>query len=124
MRSLFLRIFLSFWLAQALFIVLAIVATLALRPRGEPQLPPGLAAEAAAVYEQSGPITLIDFIHKLEDEERVHFFLFDEDAQEVTGRAGLEEAGVTGNHWEFIHGCRAGASPSSGRWSSSAASTC
>lgn len=86
MRSLFLRIFLSFWLAQALFIVLAIVATLALRPRGEPQLPPGMAAEAAAVYEQSGPITLIDYIHKLEDEERLHFFLLDEDAQEVTGR--------------------------------------
>ncbi len=86
MRSLFLRIFLSFWVAQALFIVLAIVVTLALRPRGEPQLPAGMAAEAAAVYEQSGPITLIDYIHKLEDEERLHFFLFDEDAQEVTGR--------------------------------------
>ena len=34
MKSLFLRIFLSFWMAQALFVVLAILVTLALRPRG------------------------------------------------------------------------------------------
>ena len=31
MKSLFLRIFLSFWIAQALFLVLAILVTLALR---------------------------------------------------------------------------------------------
>ena len=86
MRSLFLRIFLSFWMAQALFIVLAILATVALRPRGESQLPPGAAAEAASVYEQTGPITLVEYIHKLEDEQHLHFFLFDEDAQEVSGR--------------------------------------
>ncbi len=85
MRSLFLRIFLSFWLALALFIMLAIVLTMALRPRPA-RLPQDAAADAAAVYEQSGPITLIDYIHKLEDEENLHFFLFDEDAQEVSGR--------------------------------------
>ena len=33
MKSLFLKIFLSFWLAQALFVVLAVLVTLALRPR-------------------------------------------------------------------------------------------
>ena len=33
MKSLFLKIFLSFWLAQALFLVLAILVTLAFRPR-------------------------------------------------------------------------------------------
>ena len=86
MRSLFLRIFLSFWAAQALFIVLAILVTLALRPREEALLPPGTAAEAAAVYEQSGPITLIALLHKIEEENRLHFFLFDEDGQEVSGR--------------------------------------
>lgn len=85
MRSLFLRIFLSFWLAQALFILLAIVATLALRPRAA-TLEPDTAADAAAVYEQSGPITLVNYIHKLEDEQQLHFFLFDEDQQEVSGR--------------------------------------
>jgi len=33
MKSLFLRIFLSFWMAQALFVVLAILVTVAFRPR-------------------------------------------------------------------------------------------
>ena len=33
MKSLFLRIFLSFWVAQALFVVLAILVTMAFRPR-------------------------------------------------------------------------------------------
>ena len=35
MRSLFVRIFLSYWVAQALFLVLAILVTLAIRPSGE-----------------------------------------------------------------------------------------
>jgi len=33
MKSLFLRIFLSFWMAQALFVVAAILVTVAFRPR-------------------------------------------------------------------------------------------
>ena len=33
MKSLFLRIFLSFWMAIALFVVIAILVTLAFRPR-------------------------------------------------------------------------------------------
>ena len=32
MKSLFLKIFLSFWAAQALFLVLAILVTIALQP--------------------------------------------------------------------------------------------
>jgi len=35
MKSLFLKIFLSYWAAQALFLALAILITLALRERGE-----------------------------------------------------------------------------------------
>jgi len=35
MKSLFLKIFLSYWVAQALFLILAILATLALSERGE-----------------------------------------------------------------------------------------
>ncbi len=35
MKSLFLRIFLSYWLAQALFVVLAIIIASALRPSRE-----------------------------------------------------------------------------------------
>ena len=35
MRSLFVRIFLSYWVAQALIVVLAILVTLAIHPSGE-----------------------------------------------------------------------------------------
>ena len=35
MRSLFLKIFLSYWVAQALFLVLAILITMAVRERGD-----------------------------------------------------------------------------------------
>ncbi len=35
MKSLFLKIFLSYWVAQALFLALAILITVALRERGE-----------------------------------------------------------------------------------------
>ena len=35
MKSLFLKIFLSYWLAQALFIMLAMLVTLAMRPQRE-----------------------------------------------------------------------------------------
>jgi len=36
MRSLFLKIFLSYWVAQALFLVLAILITVAMRERAKP----------------------------------------------------------------------------------------
>ena len=94
MKSLFLRIFLSFWAAQALFIVLAILVTLALRPREE--MPAGAAAEAAAVYEQSGPIYLVEYIRKIEHEYQRPFFLLDDEGQEVSGRLlppGIEDFG-------------------------------
>ena len=54
MRSLFLKIFLSFWVATALFIVLAILVTLAMRPtdgRGRRFLPLDIAPGAPAVKE-------------------------------------------------------------------------
>ena len=49
MKSLFLKIFLSFWAAQALFLVLAILVTIALRParHGMENEGPQILAEAA-----------------------------------------------------------------------------
>ena len=38
MRSLFLKIFLSYWMAHALFLVLAILITVAMRERSESAL--------------------------------------------------------------------------------------
>jgi len=58
MRSLFLRIFLSFWTAQALLVISAIVLTIALRPRQEDVLPAGTAAQVAATFELNGQAAL------------------------------------------------------------------
>ena len=99
MRSLFLRIFLSYWAAQALFLVLAILITVVLRSREE--MPSGAAADAASIYEQSGPIYLVEYILKLEHTHHRKFFIFDEDGQEVSGRnvpPGMGDFGPTQRH--------------------------
>lgn len=56
MKSLFLRIFLSFWMAQALFVVLAILVTMAFRPRGSSWEPLRTTAlnESVSAYEEGG----------------------------------------------------------------------
>ena len=55
MKSLFLRIFLSFWAAQALFLVLAILVTIAIRPRhGVENLAPQALAETVSAYQNGG----------------------------------------------------------------------
>ena len=57
MKSLFLRIFLSFWMAQAMFVVLAILVTMALRPRGSSweALRTTALNDAVSSYEEGGP---------------------------------------------------------------------
>jgi hypothetical protein len=57
MRSLFLKIFLSFWAAQALFLVLAILVVIALRPTREPgieTLGSRVITEAVNAYQNGG----------------------------------------------------------------------
>ena len=57
MRSLFLKIFVSFWVAQALFLALAILVTVALRPTREVSaveaLQPQLLGDAVHAYERT-----------------------------------------------------------------------
>ena len=58
MKSLFLKIFLSYWVAQALFLVLAILITVAMRERGESATwdaqQSSVFAKAVQTYEQGG----------------------------------------------------------------------
>jgi two-component system sensor histidine kinase CpxA len=98
MRSLFLRIFLSFWMAQALFVILAILMTLALRPREEEVLPAGTAAQAAATFELTGRDTVREQLHQIEETHHLHVFLFDGGWHEVSGRPvpGWLERTLTG----------------------------
>jgi len=88
MRSLFLKIFLSFWLAQALFLALAIAVTLAFRPsRGSwESLRARALAESVQAYEQGGADQALHTLESFENAQHVRVFLFDEKGREVTNR--------------------------------------
>jgi two-component system sensor histidine kinase CpxA len=94
MKSLFLRIFLSFWVAQALFVVLAILVTLAFRPRTSTW--EGLRAtvlnDAVIAFEEGGEGQLKQYFDNLETTQHVRAFLFDENGIEVSRRAAPDWA--------------------------------
>lgn len=82
MRSLFLRIFLSFWLALAMFLVLAILATAAMRPTREMSaqelLQPKFLSEAVDAYQTGGTPKLRDYLRNLHDSQHIRSVLFNE----------------------------------------------
>src|SRR5437588_5377727 len=94
MKSLFLRIFLSFWMAQALFVVLAILVTLALRPRSSTweALRTTTLNEAVGAYEEGGQPQLREYMQGLEASQHVRAYLFDERGNEVSGRGAPDWA--------------------------------
>ncbi len=71
MKSLFLKIFLSYWVAQALFLALAILITLAVRERGESAIWEAQQAtvlkKAVQTYEQSGPAEVRRYLEEVRD---------------------------------------------------------
>lgn len=90
MRSLFLKIFLSFWGAQALFLVLAILVTIMMRPAREIS---GIESqqgkflnEAVQAYQSGGENKLRDYLHDLSDTQHGHSVLFNEQGP-LTGRS-------------------------------------
>jgi signal transduction histidine kinase len=82
MRSLFLRIFLSFWLALAMFLVLAILATAAMRPTRQisslEALQPKFLSEAVEAYQTGGTPKLRDYLRNLHDTQHFRAVLYDE----------------------------------------------
>jgi len=111
MRSLFLKIFLSFWLAQALFLVLAILVTLAIRLQREnatwEALQAKAANEAVRAYERGGEAEARQYLDNLQDSQQVRGFLFNEKGQEVSG----------GRPPEWIREVERGQNPPDGLWS-------
>ncbi len=88
MKSLFLKIFLSFWMALALFLVLAILVTLVFRPRSsswEALLQTAL-NDSVNTYEQGGSPALASYLENLEHTQHVRAFLFDEKMEELAHR--------------------------------------
>ncbi len=94
MKSLFLRIFLSFWMAQALFLVLAVLVTLAFRPRTSTWegLRTTTLNEAVSEYEEGGVAQLQNYMQNLESSQHVRAYLFDEHGNEVSGRGAPDWA--------------------------------
>jgi two-component system, OmpR family, sensor histidine kinase CpxA len=88
MKSLFLRIFLSFWLALALFVVLATIVTLALRPRSGTWEGLRTAAlnDAVNAYEEGGPSQLRQYTEGFEAAQHIRLYLFDEQGNEMSRR--------------------------------------
>src|SRR5215470_16613919 len=94
MKSLFLRIFLSFWVAQALFVVLAILVTLAFRPRTSTweALRTTVLNDAVNAYEQGGSTQLRSYLENLDRTQHVRAYLFNEQGTEISGRGAPDWA--------------------------------
>ena len=88
MKSLFLRIFLSFWVAQALFVVAAILVTVAFRPRSSTfeALRTTALNESVNAYEEGGQKQLRKYFENLDSAQHVRGFLFDEHGSELSSR--------------------------------------
>ena len=89
MRSLFLKIFLSFWVAQALFVVLAIAFAVWLRPQRETAVWEALESkvlnESVAAFQNGGAEGVGRYLSELQATQHVRAFLFDEEGKEISG---------------------------------------
>jgi two-component system sensor histidine kinase CpxA len=94
MKSLFVRIFLSFWVAQALFVVLAILVTIAFRPRSSTweALRTTVLNDAVTEYEEGGEPALRQYLDNLDATQHVRAYLFDEQGNEVSRRGAPDWA--------------------------------
>jgi two-component system, OmpR family, sensor histidine kinase CpxA len=110
MKSLFVRIFMSFWMAQALFFVLAILVTLAFRPRSSTweALRTTVLNDAVGAYEEGGDQKVRDYLESIEHSQHVRAYLFDEQGNEVSHRGApdwamrLAAGGPRGPHDGFL----------------------
>lgn len=90
MRSLFLKIFLSYWIAFALFLVLTIIVTLAVRPSREisnlQAQEPKFLNEALQAYQAGGDDAARKYLRSVHDNQHVRLFIFDDQGRELLGR--------------------------------------
>ncbi len=88
MKSLFLKIFLSFWAAWALTLVLAILVTIALRParHGIENEGPQILAEAVNRYQSGGERSAHEYLEEVWHTQHVRTFVFDPSGHELSGR--------------------------------------
>jgi signal transduction histidine kinase len=90
MKSLFLKIFLSFWVAQALFLVIALLVMLAFRPQPNATwdaLRSTALTEAIDAYERGGTPQAHEYVESLQNTQHVRVYVFDEQGKEISGRS-------------------------------------
>ena len=89
MRSLFLKIFLSFWGAQALFIVLAILVTIAMTPARQTRvenLGAQALTEAVSASQTGGRLAAGEYLEGFQHSHQVWAYVFDSSGREISGR--------------------------------------
>jgi len=94
MRSLFLKIFLSYWIAFALFLVLTIIVTLTTRPSGEisnlQAQEPKFLNETLQAYQAGGDDGARKYLRSVHDNQHVRLFIFDDEGRDLLGRKAPE----------------------------------
>ena len=102
MRSLFLKIFLSFWAAVVLFLVLAIIVIRTTSPAREPSIELAKAlAEAVNAYQAGGEHAVGQYLEDLQHAQHVRAYIYDQSGREISGRLAppwIEDMRLTGQH--------------------------
>jgi signal transduction histidine kinase len=93
LRSLFLKVFLWFWLAMVLVISALALTTYATRTEPTPHPPQFIQSilmaysqSAVEIFEREGPTALDSFLQRMESEAHIRARLFDAGGAELTGR--------------------------------------
>ncbi len=89
MRSLFGKIFLSFWITLVLLLAISIVVTWVIRQKDEAALEiteSRLFTEAIQAYEQSGDDAIRAYVDEVRESQRIRLFFFNDRGEEITGR--------------------------------------
>lgn len=89
MRSLFVKIFLSYWMATALFFVLAILTAFTMRPSGEisnlQAQQSKFLSDALQAYQSGGKEAARQYLRSIHDARHVRFWIFDAQGKELMG---------------------------------------
>jgi two-component system, OmpR family, sensor histidine kinase CpxA len=87
MRSLFVRIFVSFWAALVLFTVLSILVAIAVNPAREVESRGAeVLAEAVNAYQTGGEAGARQYLDAVRNNDHVRIFVFDSSGRELAGR--------------------------------------
>jgi two-component system, OmpR family, sensor histidine kinase CpxA len=102
MRSLFLKIFLSFWAAVVLFLLLAFIVIHATTPAREPGVELAKAlTEAVNAYRSGTEHAAGEYLENLQHAQHIRAYVFDGSGREITGRLAppwIEDMRRTGQH--------------------------